>query len=134
MKSYRTLLAALIAACFFTVAAFAAEVTPAGTWKWTQQGRGNPMERTLKLDYKDGKLTGTVLGMQMGNFNIPDTAISDGSFKDGTVSFNVVNEFNGQKRTSKYEGKLEGDTIKGSIEREGRNGVQKQEWTATRSK
>ncbi len=92
------------------------------------------MERTLKLDYKDGKLTGTLVGATMGERQIPDVAISDGSFKDGAVSFNIVTEFNGNKRTSKYQGKLDGDTIKGSIEREGRDGaMQKQDWTATRA-
>lgn len=137
MKSYRKLLAAWFAACFFAVAAFAAaDASPAGTWKWTQQGRqgGSGTERTLKLDYNDGKLTGTLVGFSMGQRQIPDIAISDGSFKDGTVSFNVTTEFNGNKRTSKYRGKLDGDTIKGSIEREGRDGaMQKGEWTATRA-
>ena len=44
-------------------------------------------------------------------------------------------EFNGNKRTSKYEGKLEGDTIKGTVERPNRDGaVQKSDWVATRAK
>lgn len=137
MLHYRKLLVAFFAAAFFAITAFAAEVTPAGTWKFTQMGRqGGPgMERSLKLDYKDGKLTGTLLGAQMGNFQIPDTAIADGTFKDGTVAFTVTMEFNGNKRVSKYEGKLDGDTIKGSIEITGRDGaLQKREWTATRAK
>lgn len=141
MKSPLKLLAALGAACFITIAALAADATPAaspaGTWKWTQPGRGERpgIERTLKLEFADGKLTGTLLGAKMGQFDIPDLAISDGDFKDGTVTFSVTNEFNGNKRTTKYEGKLDGDSIKGSAESPGRDGnVRKSEWNPTRAK
>ncbi|HEX2854834.1 MAG TPA: hypothetical protein VHO24_16495 [Opitutaceae bacterium] len=143
MKSYPKFIAALIAACCFTVAAFAAETAPAapaaspsGDWKWTQQGGNQSMEMTAHLEYKDGKLTGAVIGMQGPQGQIPDVAIADASFKDGVVSFTVTREFNGNKRTSKYEGKLEGDTIKGSRERPGRDGgaPQKSDWVATRKK
>lgn len=136
MKSLK-FFAALMAALFVTVAAFAADASPAGTWKWTVQGRqgGQGFEQTLKLDYKDGKLTGTVLGAQRGNFNIPDTDISDASFKDGVVKFSVSREFNGNKFTSKYEGKLEGDTITGKSETPGRDGQStSREWVAKRQK
>ena len=68
MKSPFKFLAACFAALCVTVAAFAAEASPAGTWKWTVQGRqgGQGFEQTLKLDYKDGKLTGTMQGVQSG--------------------------------------------------------------------
>lgn len=140
MKSFK-LIAAFCAACFMTAAVFAADAapaaSPAGTWKWTPPGRGgNPgVERTLKLDYAAGKLTGTMLAVDMGRFKIPDTAIADGAFADGTVSFTVTTEFNGNKRTTKYSGKLDGDSIKGSLEAPGRDGdVRKMEWTAARAK
>ena len=138
MKSIRPLLAAIVAACFFATTAFAAEASPAGTWKWTQPGRGgNPgPERTLLLEAKDGKLTGTVKGFSMGQFEVPDVAITNGTYKDdGSIAFTVENEFNGNKFVSKYEGKLEGDSIKGTIERPGRDGnVTKVDWNAKRSK
>ncbi|MDB6114172.1 MAG: hypothetical protein JWQ62_1117 [Lacunisphaera sp.] len=141
MKSSLKFLAAICAACFLTLFAFAADAapaaSPAGTWKWTPPGRGgNPgVERTLKLDYAGGNLTGTMLGAKMGQFEVPDAAIADGAFKDGTVSFTVTTEVNGNKRTTKYEGKVDGDTIKGSSEAPGRDGaVQKRDWTATRAK
>jgi hypothetical protein len=136
MKSYK-FLAAFFAACFFAVAAFAADASPAGTWKWTQAGRGgNPgVERTLVLDYKDGKLTGTLKGATMGQFEIPDIAIADGTVKDGNVAFTVTNEFNGQKFTTKYAAKLEGDTLTGSTERPGPDGGEavKRDWSAKRA-
>ncbi len=120
-----------------TVAAFAADASPAGTWKWSQPGRGdNPaIERSLVLDLKDGKLTGTLKGFSMGQFEVPDTAIADAAVKDGVVSFTVTTEFNGNKRTTKYSAKLDGDTLTGNTEAPGRDGnMMKRDWVAKRSK
>lgn len=135
MKSTSKLLAAIAAACFVSVAAFAADAS--GTWKWTQPGRqgGAGFEVTLKLEAKDGTLSGTLLGMQGPQGAIPDVAIGDASLKGDVVAFSVTREFNGNKRTSKYEGRLEGDTIKGTVERQGRDGnTMKSDWVATRAK
>ena len=142
MKSSLKLIAALGAACFLTVAAFAADAAPAaasptGTWKWTQQGRngGAGFELTVKLELKDGALTGTMAGFQGPQGHVPDQAITDASFKDGVVAFSVTREFNGNKFTTKYSGKLDGDSIKGESERPGRDGnVRKSEWNPTRAK
>jgi len=67
---------------------------------------------------------------------VPDVAIADASFKDGAVAFSVTREFNGNSVTTKYEAKLDGDTLKGSTERPGRDGgaPMKRDWTATRAK
>jgi hypothetical protein len=135
MKSFCKLLAVSAAVCFATVAAIAAD--PTGTWKWTFQGRngGAGIEQTVKLELKDGALTGTMMGGEFNGNKIPDVAISDASFKDDKVAFSVAREFNGNKFTTKYEGKLEGDSIKGSSERPGRDGnVRKSDWNATRAK
>lgn len=128
---------AAVAAFVITAAAVVAADSVAGTWKWTQQGRqgGQGTERALVLKVDGGKVTGSLKGFQMGDNQIPDTAIADGAFKDGKVSFTVTTEFNGNKRVSKYEGQLAGDKITGSIESPGRDGaVQKREWVATRAK
>lgn len=138
MKAHLKSFAALFAAFFLTVVAFAADASPTGTWKWTIQGRqgGQGFDQTLKLELKDGALTGTLLGVQGNQFSVPDSPISDASFKDGAIKFSVTREFNGNKLTTKYEGKLEGDTIKGSYERPGFNGGDpvKREWEAKRAK
>ena len=134
MKPLRYLFAAF-AAFSLSAAVFAAD--PTGTWKWTQPGRGDrpAIEQTLKLELKDGQLTGTVLGFETPMGKVPDTAIGDATFKDDAVAFSITREFNGNKRVSKYQGKLEGDTLKGSVERPGRDGdIQKNDWTATRAK
>jgi hypothetical protein len=129
MKSLRSLLVAGLAACFLTIAVFAGD--PSGTWKWSQPGRdGQTYESSLSLELKEEKLTGTLKG-RMG-----DAPITDAVFKDDTVTFSVVRERNGNKFTSKYSAKLEGDALKGTIEIPGRDGGEprKLDWSATRAK
>lgn len=69
------------------------------------------MESTLKLELKDGTLSGAVTSGRMG-----EAPISDASFKDDVVAFSLTRERNGNTFTAKYSGKLEGDTIVGTIE------------------
>jgi hypothetical protein len=136
MNSYRKWISSLLAALTLTAVAFAADATPVGVWKWTVQGRqgGQGFEQTVKLEYKDGKLSGIMPGRDAGQYSVPDTPITDASFKDGQIKFAVTREFNGQKFTTKYDGKLEGDTIKGTFERSGSNNKapSKSEWVAQR--
>jgi hypothetical protein len=132
-------LAALTAACFVTVAAFAADAaSPTGVWKWTQAGRdgGSSFERKIQLDCKDSQLTGKMLAGEGPMGAMPEAAISAGSFKDGVVAFSVTRDFNGNSFTIKYDGKLAGDEIKGSFVFPGFNGSepQKLDWNATRVK
>ena len=110
-----------------------ADDTVAGTWKSTFKATDGT-ERTTTFVFKlDGdKLTGTVSGR-----NNTETAIDEGgTFKDGTLTFSVTREANNAKMTTKYTGKLDGDSIKGTSERPGRNGGEptKRDWTATRQK
>lgn len=136
MNSCRKWIASFFAICVVTALAIAAEASPTGLWKWTVQGRqgGQGFEQTVKLELKDGKLTGIMPGREAGQFSVPDTAITDASFKDDLIKFAVTREFNGQKFTTKYEGKVEGDTIKGTFERSGMNGKAppKSDWIAKR--
>lgn len=138
MKSPLLLAAACVAALWMNAAALAAEASPAGTWVWTVQGRqgGQGFEQTLKLEYKNGQVSGTLLGMQGGQFQIPDTPISEASYKDGRLTFSVTREFNNNKFTTRYEGKVEGDVITGTYERPGLDGgaAVKREWLAKRQK
>ena len=101
---------------------------PTGTWKWETEVNGQKRESTLKLKLDGDKLTGaSVRGDQ-------ETAIEEPTFKDGTVSFKVVRERNGVKTIRKYNGKLDGDTIKGKVETERDGQVQTMDWEAKRSK
>lgn len=109
--------------------ALAADADPTGTWKWTMTRNNQSRDVTLKLNLEDGKLTGSMPGR-----NNTETAIEDGKFEGGKVSFKVTRERNGQKSTSTYSGELKEDTIKGTIEGE-RNGEKtSREWEAKREK
>jgi hypothetical protein len=136
MNSYRKWTSPFLFLCLLVSAAFAADASPAGVWKWTVQGRqgGRGFEQTVKLEYKDGALSGIMPGRSAGQYSVPDTPITDASFKDGQIKFAVIREFNGQKFTTKYTGKLEGNMIKGTFEREGLGGKAPatSEWIATR--
>jgi hypothetical protein len=126
MKPLRTL------CTFFAVAALAAAALaadPTGTWKWSTRSPNGEIETTLKLETKDGKLTGAYSN-QFG-----DTAISNATLKDDVIAFDVVRDLGGTKYVVKYHGKLEGDTIKGTLEAPGRDGgeAMKLDWNAQRA-
>ena len=109
--------------------AMAAE-NPTGTWKWTASRGGQDREQTLTLKLEGDKLTGSMPGRD----NAAATEISDASFKDNKVAFSVTREFNGQKRTTKYNGTLSGDTITGKTERDRDGQTMSTDWVAKRQK
>jgi hypothetical protein len=102
---------------------------PTGTWKWTVTRGDQTRDVTLKLKLEGDKLTGAMVGR-----NNEETKIDEAKFKDGELSFAVTREFNGQKFTTKYKGKLDGDTIKGTQERERDGKSQSSDWVAKREK
>lgn len=101
---------------------------PTGTWKWEVKFNGQSRDVTLKLKLDGDKLIGSISG------RTADTDIQDGQIKDGEISFNVVRERNGAKMTTKYSGKLSGDTITGKTEFERNGQTQSRDWEAKRSK
>ena len=92
---------------------------PTGTWTWTTPGRNGGPDRkmSLKLKLEDDKLTGVLVSPGRQGTST-ETKIEDGKVTDDTVSFTVSREFNGNKMTFKYKGKVTGDTIKGKVESE----------------
>ncbi len=112
-----------------TAVALAAD--PTGTWKWTTTPPtgGAGFETTLKLETKDGKLSGAYTN-QYGA-----TTISNPSLKDDLIAFDIVRDLGGTKYVVKYRGKLEGETIHGTIEAPARDGGDSLtlDWTAKRA-
>jgi hypothetical protein len=107
-----TLLAALGLVLSLTWrAAWAADVT--GSWKWTIQTQdGGSIDMSAKLKQDGEKLTGVFLdGFDQQKFDI-----KDGQVKDGNVSFTVTRPINDATITVKYKGKLDTDSIKGTLE------------------
>jgi hypothetical protein len=106
--------------------ALAADAT--GTWKWSVERNGNVFESTLKLKQEGSTLTGTYIGRQS------ESPIEDGKIVDDVVSFKVTREFNGNKFVIGYEGKLDGDTIKGTSKFTRDGETQSRDWEAKRAK
>jgi hypothetical protein len=121
---------ALVTAGFSAAAADDKKAEATGTWKWTMPGRqGNPgREVSAKLKQDGEKLTGTVGAGQN------EVEIKDGKVKDGEVSFSVTRKRQDMEFTTKYSGKLDGDTIKGKQENERNGQTQSRDWEAKRSK
>ena len=102
---------------------------PTGTWKWSTTFNNKTREQTLKLKLEGDKLTGALVGQ-----NNQETAIADASFKDDTVAFTVTRGDGDNKRVSKYNGKLDGDTIKGKNESDRGGKTNSRDWEAKREK
>jgi len=118
--------------CLFFAAAAAASALaadPTGTWRWTTHSPNGEIQTTLKLESKDGKLAGAYSN-QFG-----DTAISNASLQGDLIAFEVVRDLGGKRYVVSYRGKIEGDTIKGTIDAPGHDGGEsvKLDWTAQRA-
>jgi hypothetical protein len=122
MKRFMLIFAALAITAFTT---FAAD-TAAGTWKWSLAGQNGDIQTVLKLKQDGEKLTGNYTN-QFGA-----AEITDGSLKDGDLTFKVKREFNGQPFVIKYSGKLSGDKITGKCEFDANGDARSLDWEAKR--
>ena len=106
---------------------------PTGTWTWTQPGRNGGPDRksTLKLKLEGDKVTGTLSAPGRGGQS-SDVAISEGKLKGDEISFSVTREVQGNKITSRYNGKISGDSIKGKVGTERNGQTQSRDWEAKR--
>ena len=127
MKSLRHL-CSILAVSALAAAAFAAD--PTGTWNWNVTTPTGEVETTLKLTSKDGKFTGAYSN------SFGDTAVSNVTLKEDALAFDVERDLGGSKFVLKFRGKLDGDTIKGTIDVPGVNGGEPRqlEWNAKRVK
>jgi hypothetical protein len=99
-----------------------------GTWKWTVKFNDKEFEQTMKLEQKGDKVTGTVSAGK------GESKIEDGTIKNGELKFTVTRTRKDQKFVSKYQGKVSGDTIKGTITSDFNGKEFKRDWEAKRSK
>jgi len=82
-----------------------------GTWKWTYtSSSGQNSEPSVKLKQDDDKLTGSLV------WNENEVPIEEGKVTDSEISFKVVRERDGEKYTTKFAGKIDGDTLKGKVD------------------
>jgi len=111
-----------------------AKADPSGTWTWTMPGRQGQPDRKITVKFKvDGtKVTGTI-STPGRNGQARDTEIENGKLANGEISFSTTREVNGNKMTSKYTGKITGDTIKGKTEFERNGEPVSRDWEAKRA-
>ena len=125
LKSIIQLAVCLTLTLGFTASAQDKKTDVTGTWKSSFTNQNSQVrESTFKLKVEGDKLTGTVSGRNN------DTAIEEGKVKGDEISFQVTREMNGNKVTTKYTGKVSGDTIKGKTESQRDGQSQKREWVA----
>lgn len=125
MKPIRILCSSFVIA--MSAATFAAD--PSGTWKWSTSSPDGEIPTTLKLQLKESKIAGAYSNRHGA------TAISNASLEDDVIKFDVTRDLGGKKYVVKYHGKIEGDTIKGTIEAPGHDGGQGVvlDWNAKRA-
>lgn len=119
----RALAVGLFLGAWASAAPSAAEADPTGTWKWTTEFRDQKRETTLKLKLEDGALTGTISGR-----NNSESAIEEGKFEDGNVSFQLTRTRGDRKFVIKYNGKVGEKEIVGKIA----FGERERDWKAER--
>jgi hypothetical protein len=117
----KTLTATFVLLLVTLSAAFAADVD--GKWKSerTMERNGQSMTITMVFDLKaDGStLTGKVVVTTPRGDR--ESKVSDGKIDGNKFSFTTVSEGPMGTMTTKYEGTVEGDTLKGTSAREGGN-------------
>lgn len=113
MKSRMLILTAVLVFAGIALA-WAADVN--GKWVAQVPGRGGQTrETTFTFKAEGEKLTGTVSGMQ------GETEISDGTIKGDDISFTQTFQMQGNSIKLIYKGKVSGDEIKFTRQREGGN-------------
>lgn len=117
MKPLRHITLALAALLTTSLAAIAGD--PTGTWKFKGEGpNGRSVDASLTLKLENNQLSGHV------DNRAGKEDITNAKFADDQVTFTVVRTIGKRLRkqefTVNYSGKLEGDTIKGTIETTGR--------------
>jgi hypothetical protein len=126
---FKVLAAAMVAGWLSSPVLAQNKSDPTGTWTWSSTTQnGQTIESTLKLKLDGDKLTGVYVGR-----NSQETPIENAKFKNGELSFQVTRERNGNKFVMKYQGKIVGDTLKGSAESDAGGQARTREFEAKRS-
>ena len=117
---------------------------PTGAWKVTMistNAQARPMPQTLKLKLTDGKLTGTLTynsgPVVNGKAPKSELPITDAKLEGNQISFKFTHPpaaGKGPNGDYTYEGKISGDTIKGTCTTEWMGNSHTRDWQAERLK
>jgi hypothetical protein len=108
----------------------AAVANAAGTWKWTTDPGGSPVAHSAVLTQDGEKLTGKFID----SFDDTTHDIKEGRItKDGQITLIVVRPFmDAGTMNFKFVGKLDGNTIKGTVDFGPGDESMHAEWNAKR--
>lgn len=132
MKNLVTL-AVLLQLCTASITTVVAQekkaaVDPSGTWRWVFDGNGNSIDSALSLDSdKEGNVTGTLTA------NDRAIKVLDGKIKGDALAFRITFEMESREITGMFQGKIDGDKVKGDVAFKTDDGEQEMPWEATRS-
>jgi hypothetical protein len=119
----RTFVVTLIVCLIAAGAALAAGID--GKWyserKMERDGQAVVIKQTFDLKSSGSQLTGKIT-VAFGDMEPRSVDIKDGKIDGSKFSFTTVMEFNGNQIKTKYEGSVDGDTLKGNALREGGQG------------
>jgi hypothetical protein len=111
--------------CLLLLGAVAFGASIDGKWvmerKMEREGKSFSITQTFDLKASGNKLTGTV-SLSFGNQEPRAIPIRNGKLDGDKFSFTVVMETPKGEFKSVYEGTVEGDTIRGTVSREGGQG------------
>jgi len=99
------------------ICAVASAADISGTWKGTAENQGNTIERTFVFKVDGTKLTGETTSQMMGT-----SPITDGKIDGDNISFTITAKLQDNEMKMNYKGKVEGATIKLTVEFQGGGG------------
>ena len=102
--------------------------TPEGTWTWDRSIGDKDIEVTMKAKLEGDKVTGKVSQRKRGGLDI-----QHGHFKKGVITFEIEGKIGTVEFTSKFEGQLLGDSIRGKESITSQGTTTTETWEATRS-
>ncbi len=115
-----------------------------GVWRWTNSffgggggggggrgpgGRGRGFESRVELEQEGERITGKTVSSRGP---IGSVAITNGFFTNGVIYFEIERTFFETRTLTKHQGKVSGDSIKGTLESEVNGEDREIEWEATR--
>jgi hypothetical protein len=118
-------------------------VNPTGTWKVTTSTnlQARSAAQTLKLKLDGSTLTGTLTYNSSptvnGKASVSELPITEAKLQGDEISFNFTHppaSGNGPNATYSYQGKISGDTIKGTFNTEWMGQSRTKDWEAERLK
>ena len=110
LRRWFWLLALSVLPLFMQAAAPATNATITGTWTYTLEvSLDTSVDFVAELKQDGERVTGTVTARDVM------ATIEKGQFKNGQLTFEIPREYGGVKFTSRYQGRLAGDRLKGQI-------------------